>query len=389
MNDSQIKHIKSLMESLGLTKSALAEKCDVSTMTIHRILSDETYNPTQRTIQALADALEVDVQDIMQGSTETKSRIKINGYIDYQGAITRIETVKQLETLYRRIKFDESVKKLATEIKAKEKETRRHQSLSFDVSTIDLFRRECYDATQIYAHSFRSNDDVVGDKNNDLGNMSSRYGFDIYNEHFNNSESAYICGLFSYDTPKCIEIQRELQASENGYLAKKDIRGGYEKRAKECVRKDWTTFNVEWMKFVVWEKCKGNKDFRKMLLSIPHNAIIVENSTYHRKPKLGEDKAAFWGARNFELEKKRDIIERSVVLSNPNLSKKELAEKVNKARNSIHSFGHWEGTNMMGKILSLCKHHLQTETELPIDYDLLRSMNIYLFGKLLTFKKEE
>ena len=42
MNDSQIKHIKSLMESLGLTKSALAEKCDVSTMTIHRILSDET-----------------------------------------------------------------------------------------------------------------------------------------------------------------------------------------------------------------------------------------------------------------------------------------------------------------------------------------------------------
>lgn len=387
MKDSQIKHIKSLMEALRLTKSTLAEKCDVSTMTIHRILTDETYNPTQKTIQALADALEVDEQDIMQGSEETKTRIKINGYIDYQGTITRIETIKQLETLYKLIKSDEAVNRLSNEIKEQEKENKKHQSKVLDIDAIDLLKYDTIDTKQICTHSFRSNSDIVDDKNNDLGNMATRYGFDLFGEHFHNSECAYICGMFSMNTPKCIEIQRELQASANGYNAKKEIRGQYEKRAKECVRTDWNTFNVEWMKFVVWQKCKGNEEFRKMLLAITQNAIIVENSTFHKKPKEGEDKPAFWGARNYELEKKRAILERSIILSNPKLTKKELEEKVNKVRNSIHTFGVWEGTNCMGKILTLCKYHLHHKTELPINYDLLRSKQIYLFGKLLTFQK--
>lgn len=386
MKDSQIKHIKSLMETLSLTKSALADKCDVSTMTIHRILTDETYNPTQRTIQALANALEVDEQDIMQGSGETKTRIKINGYIDYQGAITRIETVKQLETLYKRIKYDETINKLSKEIKEQERENKKNQSKILDIDTIDLYKDDTIDTKQICTHSFRSNGDIVDDKNNDLGNMATRYGFDIFNEHFHNSECAYICGLFSMNTPKCIEIQRELQVSDNGYNAKKEIRGQYEKRAKECVRTDWNTFNVEWMKYVVWEKCKQNKAFQKLLLKISPNSIIIENSTYHKKPKEGEDRAAFWGARNYELEKKRDILERSVVLSGRFPTKKELEIEINKARNSIHNFGVWQGTNCMGKILTLCKYHLQNKTELPIDFELLSSKQIYLFGKLLTFE---
>ena len=388
MKGSQIKHINSLMDSLRLTKSQLAEKCGISTMTIHRILTDETYNPTQKTIRAIADALEVDELDIMQGSEENTKKIKINGYIEYQGKISRIETIKQLKTLYEIIKSDETIKKQVNDIKAQEKENKRSQSKTLDINSIDLFKNETIDTKQIYTHSFRSNNDIVNGKNNDLGNMATRYGFEIFREHFHNSECAYICGLFSMNTPKCIEIQRELQASDNGYNAKKEIRGQYEKRAKECVRTDWNTFNVEWMKFVVWQKCKGNKEFRKMLLSVPENAIIVENSTYHKKPKQGEDKPAFWGARNYELEKKRAILERSVILSNPKLAKKELEEKVNKARNSIHSFGVWEGTNCMGKILTLCKYHLHNHTELPIDYELLRSKNIYLFGKLLTFEEE-
>ena len=385
MKDSQIKYIKSLIETLRLSKTTLADKCDVSSMTIHRILTDETYNPTQRTIQALADALEVDEQDILQGSSDSAKRIKINGYIDYQGVITRIDTFKQLESVYNRIKSDTTISKFAKEIKSQEKENRKHQASTIDISKIDLFRRESYDATQIYVHSFRSNSDIVDDRPNDLGNMATGYGFDLFNEHFHNSECAYMCGLFSLNTPKCIEIQRELQASDNGYNAKKEIRGGYEKRAKECVRTDWSTFNVEWMKFVVWQKCKGNEEFRKMLLAIPQNVIIVENSTYHKKPKESEDKSGFWGARNRELEEKRDILERSVILANPQSTKKELEKMANKARNSIHSFGTWEGTNCMGKILTLCKYHLHNHTELPIDYDLLRSKQIYLFGKLLTF----
>ena len=385
MKDSQIKYIKSLMETLRLTKTTLADKCDVSTMTIHRILTDETYNPTQRTILAIAEALDVDEQDILQGSSDSSKRIKINGYIDYQGVITRIDTFKQLESVYNRIKSDTTISKLAKEIRTQEKENKNSQSKTLDIATIDLFKHEEYDTKHICTHSFRSNSDIVDERPNDLGNMATGYGFDLFNEHFHNSECAYMCGLFSLNTTKCIEIQRELQASDNGYNAKKEIRGGYEKRAKECVRTDWSTFNVEWMKYVVWQKCKGNKEFSKMLLAIPQNAIIVENSTYHKKPKESEDKAAFWGARNRELEEKRDILERSVILANPKSTKKELEEKANKARNSIHSFGKWEGVNCMGKILTLCKYHLHNHTELPIDYELLRSKQIYLFGKLLTF----
>lgn len=42
----------------------------------------------------------------------------------------------------------------------------------------------------------------------------------------------------------------------------------------------------------------------------------------------------------------------------------------------------------MGKILTLCKYHLHQKTELPIDYELLRSKEIYLFGKLPTFPRK-
>lgn len=82
MEKSQIRHIQSLMESLGFTKVTLAEKCGLSTMTIHRILTNEAYNPTQNTIQAIADTLEVDEQDILQSSGETATKVKINGYIE-------------------------------------------------------------------------------------------------------------------------------------------------------------------------------------------------------------------------------------------------------------------------------------------------------------------
>ena len=43
------------------------------------------------------------------------------------------------------------------------------------------------------------------------------------------------------------------------------------------------------------------------------------------------------------------------------------------------------GINCMGKILKMCQLALLDGTEPPIDYDLLRSKQIYLLGKLLTF----
>ena len=390
MKQYQIDRIKSLMDAKGITNQELASICGISAMTIGRLLTKTDYNPTTDTVEKIAEALGVHEQYIYEtdAEAESKSKMSIRGFIEYDGIVSNIKTFEQLKKVYESILYDKNISKLVKEIKAEEEENKKSQCKTLNISDIDLFKYETIDTKLICAHSFRSNDDIVDDKNNDLGNMASGYGFNMFNEHFHNSECAYICGLFSMNTPKCIEIQRELQASDNGYSAKKDIRNGYEKRAKECVRTDWTTFNVEWMKLCVWAKCKGNKDFQKMLLGVSKNAIIVENSTYHKKPKEGEDKPAFWGARNFELEKKRAIIERSIIVNNPKSTKKDLEERINKARNSIHNFGLWEGTNCMGKILTLCKFHLHNHTELPIDYDLLRSKQIYLFGKLLTFEDD-
>ena len=133
MEKSQIRHIQSLMESLGFTKATLAEKCGLSKMTIHRILTNTRYNPTQKTIQAIADALEVNEQDILQRSEETSTKVKINGYIDYLGQITRIETIKQLKAIYKRIIDDEAASRQVKDIKAKEKGNRKSQNKTLDI----------------------------------------------------------------------------------------------------------------------------------------------------------------------------------------------------------------------------------------------------------------
>ena len=71
--------------------------------------------------------------------------------------------------------------------------------------------------------------------------------------------------------------------------------------------------------------------------------------------------------------------------SNPYASSKELANKKNEERNKIKYIGSYVGVNCMGKILKMCQLALINGTEPNIDYDLLRSKQIYLFGKLLTF----
>ena len=80
-----------------------------------------------------------------------------------------------------------------------------------------------------------------------------------------------------------------------------------------------------------------------------------------------------------------DIVERYVEYNNPNVKSKELARLKMEERNKIKYVGSYDGTNCMGKILKLCQLALLNGTEPPIDYDLLRSKQIYLLGKLLTF----
>lgn len=91
---------------------------------------------------------------------------------------------------------------------------------------------------------------------------------------------------------------------------------------------------------------------------------------------------------NKDLEEKRSIIEECAAYKHPTLSKKELTRLQMEERNKVNHIGTWQGVNCMGKILKYLQLCLLDSIEPKINYDLLRSKQIYLFGSLLTFDDE-
>lgn len=385
MEKSQIERITGLMESKGINIMQLAESCGISHMTIRRILNGETQSTNLETIKAISTALGVEEQYIIDGKEFSPGDFKgVKGYIDYQGHISRIDSFRQLETIYQKIKDDLIIPRDAKNIMREDKANKKTQSQTIDISNIDLFRPERYDTSKVATWDFRKSDDERDEMPNNLGNMCKGYEFDIAGCHFLNSEAAYICGLFSNDTKEHQDIQKELIAESNGYATKKVIRRKFE----HIGRKDWEQFNVQWMLYVLWCKVRQNKDFSDLLRHIPSNCTIIENSTHQRPQKGQKDTSAFWGAKNDVLEEKRDLLEKDAEIQNHRAKVKELARLKMQARNSISNFGTWEGVNCMGKILTICKYCIENGTKPPIDYELLKSKKIYLLGDLLTFDDE-
>ena len=384
MDKTQINRILDVMNNKGITKKGLARACGVSHPTIIRLLKDTDYNPTLDTLKKVALNIGVEVEEILEGKAFKKNEfLGVNGFLDYRGKVWRIKNYTDLKKFMAEIDEDLKAPEKAQAIIDEDIANQKTQSKeSVDINTIDLFKEETYDTSKLYTWSFRKSDDEKDELVNALGNMCKGYPFKVCGEKFLNSECAYIVGMFSKADKQSISIQRELQASDNGYEAKKSIRKKYEQVGLS--RTDWSSFNVQWMLYVVWQKVSQNKDFQKILLKIPKNAIIVENSTYQKGVTSG-----FWGAKNPTLKDKLEIMERAVEIKKYDGKSSELKRTKMLTRNSINHVGIWEGVNCMGKILTICKHCLEDGTQPPIDYDLLRSKQIYLFGKLLTFEGQE
>jgi len=142
------------------------------------------------------------------------------------------------------------------------------------------------------------------------------------------------------------------------------------------------------MLYVIWAKCQNN-DFAEKLKSLPPNAIIIENST-----TVYEGTSSIWGCKNKELEEARDKVERYTTLQymkkvqngKIKMNSQELNALIQSERNKIQYIGTYsDGKNYMGKILKSCQLALLNNTEPRINYDLLRTKQIYLFGELLSF----
>lgn len=159
--------------------------------------------------------------------------------------------------------------------------------------------------------------------------------FDFAGRTWRSSEHLYLCGEFSNNTEEHIAAQEDIAARPSGYAAKRFGKG---KHAKH-LRKDFESFRIQWMLFVVWTKCKGNATFSQLLRSLPDEAVLVENTDIEKVRTR-----TVWGA-------------------------------------VTNGEGLLAGENNLGKILMICRHALAEGTEPRIDYELLRSSNIHLFGK--------
>ena len=264
----------------------------------------------------------------------------------------------------------------------KEQEQRygKHLNYMHAPSVADLTRWEEYDAAAFHCYAFRKKPDLRKGLWIPFGNMNGGFGFDIQGVHFHTSESAYICGMFSENTPEQNRVQEALVASTNGKMAKGDIRYHNEGIA----RKDWYEFNVDWMLYVVWQKVCGNKEFRDLLLGVPSGANIIEDTSFHGVSKT-HDTTQFWGARNPERKEYYDLVEKVVEAREPNLSNAARERLISGAFYEFTDYGTYKGSNVMGKILTICRDCLQKGTEPEINYDLLRNKHIHLLGKELMY----
>ena len=374
------------MSDMNITQTELANRTGLKQPNINRILSGkQSMQPS--TLEKIAKGLEVTIWELSDDSISVSVlNNQVNGYLEFNGEIKRITSLSDIKGWLK--KYEPIIESIPQEYKSITSKNRKNQKKvetsteKYDFSTIDLFLSETIDCSKYHVWSFRKAEDETeldGETlQNNLGNMCIGYPFIMDGENFLNSESAYICGMFSNDTDEHKSIQKKLQNEASGYSAKKAIRRKYEDKK----RPDWEEYNVEWMKYVVWTKVNGNPDFKGLLMKIPIDAIILENVSFQNKSAVT---STFWGARNEELKKCVDIIERYVEYNNPNVKSKELARLKMEERNKIKYVGSYVGTNCMGKILKMCQLALLNGTEPSIDYDLLRSKQIYLLGKLLTF----
>lgn len=207
-----------------------------------------------------------------------------------------------------------------------------------------------------------------------FGNMLSGFPFNVNGINFICSEILYLCGQFSNNNPIHYDIQKELIECNNGFIAKKNV-----KNKNLCqIRTDFDNFRTEWMLWVVWQKVKGNSDFRELLKSIPDNSIIIEDSSWQTS-----NTATVWGCKNMEQKRFQLQVKNSIMKENSHLKKCEI-DKLYKDEIAKYPLrGVYYGQNNMGKILMLCKIAIENNEEPNIDYDMLRKSNIYLMGEKL------
>lgn len=245
-----------------------------------------------------------------------------------------------------------------------------------------LGRTENYDATKQRVWAFKQVSDIIEGIHCNLSNMAGGYPFMMNGRKWSNSEVAYLCGEFSHDNDEYKAIQQELIDTKSGYAAKRFIKAKY----LDKVRADFKEFRIQWMLYVVWQKCKGNADFRAKLLSIPDDVTLVEDTTTDTGGS-----AEIWGCKNYEHQRVKNAVAANerVRLETLGVTKKEMESRINVECCKVQNVGVWTGENNIGKILMICRDAIKEGVEPVINYTLLESKHIFLLGEELKVQKPE
>ena len=132
------------------------------------------------------------------------------------------------------------------------------------------------------------------------------------------------------------------------------------------------------MFWVVWQKVIGNEDFKNLLLSVPDDAIIIENSSWQTSMT-----ATIWGCKNMELRRIRQNVKLEIENISTHMTKKDVEHLVSVETNKVNQVGVFTGQNNLGKILMLCREAIKNNITPKIDYNLLSKYDIFLMNKRL------
>lgn len=388
-----LNNINELLKERHISKTELSLLTGIKAPNLSRILSGGN-DIRLSTLTKIATALGVNMADIINKKPKEDSYImpktlkpEINGYLEFNDE--NVSKIASISDVKKWLKINENrVKALQTgysDIIEKYEVNKGNKRKVYNLNIKSIFepnKSEIIDATKVKIWSFFKAEDekeyngqIIENK---LGNMVNNFPFKMNGIQMPSSEVAYILGRFSNNNLECKTAQKVLLGARNGMEAKKLIQNEY----KKIIREDFDDFKVAWMFYCVWQKVLNNNDFKALLLSIPNNCLILENASTQN----GQT-ADFWGSKSEEIRNVYGIIEGYVNIAFPNKTKAEKDRIIMLERNKYinNNYGLFKGANVMGKILTVCKKCLETNTLPPIDYNLLKKKKIYIMGKLMQF----
>jgi len=182
--------VRALIHESGLTQAKFAESVGIHPVSFCNYLKEDSFS--MKMIQRMAEKLRIPYTDLLPDDSKESIAPNVAGYLEYKGEITKIKDLKGLK------KFVERVEANMALMNTKQVKLPKQKPITLE--DIDLTKREEYDASKVEVRSFRHGFDIVDDGAFSLGNMCSGYPFLLNGEPFNNSESAYIAGMFSNNT---------------------------------------------------------------------------------------------------------------------------------------------------------------------------------------------